>query len=55
MWRYGRGQPRHVTVAEAEMRRKERTKDARRRAAKTLKLRREECHGEPADAGSADE
>ena len=30
MWRYGRGQPLHVTVAEAEQRRKERTSDARR-------------------------
>jgi hypothetical protein len=37
MWQYGRGQPRHVTVAEAETRRKERTQDARRRAAETLK------------------
>jgi hypothetical protein len=52
MWRYGRGQPRHVTVAEAEQRRKERTRDARRRAAATLKLRREER--EPADDDSAD-
>jgi hypothetical protein len=32
MWQYGRGQPLHVTVAEAEQRRKERTRDARRRA-----------------------
>jgi hypothetical protein len=30
MWRYGRGQPLHVTVAEAEQRLKERTSDARR-------------------------
>ena len=35
MWRYGRGQPRHVTVAEAEQRSKELTRDARRRAAET--------------------
>ena len=53
MWRYGRGQPRHVTVAEAEQRRKERTRDARRRAAATLKRRREER--EPADDDSADD
>ena len=39
---YGRGQPRHVTVAESEKRRKDRTKDARRRAAETLKRRRED-------------
>ena len=52
MWRYGRGQPRHVTVEESEKRRKERTKDARRRAAETLKRRREEPV--PADDDSAD-
>ena len=53
MWRYGRGQPWHVTVAEAEQRRKERTRDARRRAAATLKRRREER--EPANDNSADD
>ena len=42
MWLYGRGQPWHVTVAEAEQRRKERTRDARRRAVATLKRRLEE-------------
>ena len=42
MWRYGRGQPRTITVAEAEKRRKERTCDARQRAAQTMKRRREE-------------
>jgi hypothetical protein len=55
MWRYGRGQPHHVAGAEAEERRKERTRDARRQAAETLKLRREERHGDSADADSADE
>jgi hypothetical protein len=37
MWLYGRGQPRLVTVAEAEQMCKERTRDARRLAAETLK------------------
>jgi hypothetical protein len=36
------GQPLHVTVAEAEQRRKERTRDARRRAAATLNQRLED-------------
>ena len=36
MWRYGRGQPRRVTVAEAELQRKAATSDARRRAADTM-------------------
>ncbi len=53
MWWYGRGQPRHVTVAEAEQRHKERTSDAQRKAAATLKRRREER--EPADDDSADD
>ena len=47
------GQPRHVTVAEAEKRRKERTRDARRKQAETLKQRREERV--PADDDSADQ
>ena len=38
-WRYGRGQPRKVTVAEAVQMRKERLAEARRRAAETLKRR----------------
>ena len=42
MWRYGRGQPRRVTVAEAELQRKAAISDARRRAADTMKRRREE-------------
>jgi hypothetical protein len=46
MWRYGRGQPLHFTVAEAEQRR-------RRRAAATLKRRLEEHV--PADDDSADD
>jgi hypothetical protein len=53
MWRYGRGQPRHVTVAEAEQRCKELTRDTRRRAAATLKRRRDESV--PADDDSADD
>ena len=40
--RYGRGQPRLVTVAEAELQRKAAIFDARRRAADTMKRRREE-------------
>jgi len=48
MWRYGRGQPRKVTVAEAEQRRKERLTEQRLRAAETLKRRREE-RGRPAE------
>ena len=40
MWRYGRGQPRRVTVAEAELQRKAAISDARRRAADTMKRRR---------------
>jgi hypothetical protein len=53
MWRNGRGQPRHITVAEAEQRRKERTSNARRRAAATLRLHWEER--EPANDDSADD
>ena len=41
IWCYGRGQPRWVTVAEAELQ-KEAISDARRRAADTMKRRREE-------------
>ena len=39
MWRYGRGQPRRVTVGEAELQRKAAISDARTRAAETLKRR----------------
>ena len=42
MRRYSRGQPRRVTVAEAELQQKEAISDARRRAADTMKRRREE-------------
>ena len=42
MWRYGRGQPRRVTVAEAEQQRKACIVNARKQAAATLKRRREE-------------
>ena len=42
MWRYCRGQPRRVTVAEAELLRKAAISDARKRAADTMKCRREE-------------
>ena len=42
MWRYGRGQPRKVTVAEVEARRLERRSQANQQAAKILKRRREE-------------
>jgi hypothetical protein len=53
MWRYGRGQPRKVTVAEAEQRRKERLTEARKRAVQTLKRRREE-RGTRVGAGDND-
>ena len=39
MWGYGRGQPRQVTVAEAELQQKAANSDARRRAANTMKRR----------------
>ena len=42
MWSYGRGQPRRVTVAEAELQQKMAVSDARSRAADTMKRRREE-------------
>ena len=45
MWQYGRGQPRLVSVSEAEARsarRKERMSEARRQGAETLKRRRAE-------------
>ena len=42
MWRYGRGQPRKVSVAEAEARRQERTCARRQQAAETLKRRLEQ-------------
>ena len=42
MWRYGRGQPRKVSVAVAEARRQERVSEARRQAAETAKRRREQ-------------
>ena len=46
MWHYGRGQPRLVTVAKAELQREAAISDARRRAADTMKPRREElCAG----------
>ena len=36
MWRYGRGQPRKVSVEDAEARRQERLSEARRRSAETV-------------------
>lgn len=42
MWRYGRGQPRKVSVAEAEARRRGRVSEARQQAAETIKRHREE-------------
>ena len=42
MWLYCRGQPRLVTVAKAQLQRKAAISDARRRAADTMKRRREE-------------
>ena len=42
MWRYGRGQPRKVSVGEAETRHKQRVSEARCQAAETMKRRREE-------------
>jgi hypothetical protein len=54
MWTYGRGQPCHVTVTEAEKRHKERTRDARWRAAETLKPLQRWEERVPADDDSAD-
>ena len=45
-WRYGRGQPRKVSVAKADARRQERQSQANHKAAKTLKLHREERRDE---------
>ena len=42
MWRYGRGQPRKVSVADAEARRRERMSEARRQAAETVKRQRDQ-------------
>jgi hypothetical protein len=42
MWRYGRGQPRKVSVEDAEARRQERLSEARRRSAETVKRRKEQ-------------
>ena len=42
MWRYDRGQPRRVTVAEAELQRQAAISDARKRATDTMKRHREE-------------
>ena len=42
MWRYGRGQPRKVTVEQAEQRRRERMHERSQRAAETMKRRRAE-------------
>ena len=42
LWRYGRGQPRKVSVAEAEARRHELLSQTREQVAKTLKRRKEE-------------
>ena len=53
MWCYGRGQPRKVTVAEAEQRLRERLTELRKRAIQTLKQRREE-RGTGGDAGDED-
>ena len=45
MWRYGRGQPRRIIVAEAELQRKVAISDASRRAADTMKRRRDSRPG----------
>jgi len=50
MWRYGRGQPRKVSVQDAEQRRRERLTKARKRAVQTLKRRREERGSSGRDA-----
>ena len=49
MWRYGRGRPRMVFIAEAERIRKERIRESRIRATETRK-----CHSEAAVACGAD-
>lgn len=46
MWSYGRGQPRKVSVQDAEARRQQRLCDARQQAAETKKRRMEERGGD---------
>jgi hypothetical protein len=53
MWRYGRGRPRMVSIAEAERIRSERVSESRIRAAETRKRRSEEA-GSGAAGGSAE-
>ena len=48
MWRYGRGRPRMVSIAEAERIRSERVSESRIRAAETRK-----SHSDAAEAGAA--
>jgi hypothetical protein len=55
MWRYGRGQPRKVTLAEAAQRHRERLNKSRKRAVQTLKrIREQRGTGARADAGDMD-
>ena len=53
MWRYGRGRPRMVSIAEAERIRSERVSESRIRAAETRKRRSEQA-GSGAAGGSAE-
>ncbi len=53
MWRYGRGRPRVVSIAEAERIRSERFSESRIRAAETRKRHSEEA-GSGAASGSAE-
>jgi hypothetical protein len=50
LWRYGRGQPRTMSIDEAEAARQDRISEARRRAEETKKRRREEAARERAAA-----
>ena len=51
MWRYGRGRPRMVSIAEAERIRSERVSESRTRAAETSKRRREAAAAGAAASG----
>jgi hypothetical protein len=51
MWRYGRGRPRMVSIAEAERIRSERVSESRIRAAETRKRRSEAAAAERAAPG----
>ena len=53
LWRYGRGQPRTMSIEEAEAARQDRVSDARARAEETKKRRREAAAREGAERAAA--